>query len=1013
MNYKRFESLRGSLSAVVASAQITGAVASAALAVLALQITSPVAYAQSNAEGGIFGRVVGATSAELTGATATVVNKENGFSRTISVSPAGTFEASGLPIARYEISLKLTGREAIAQAVGVSIGSSTTTRFDVSDRSKDAVKLEKFVVSGQSVSPVDVTSTEIGLNIDIETVKMLPVARDLTSVALLTPGVLKGDSAFGNLASFGGASVAENAYYLNGFNITDFRRGLGFGTVPFEFFQDFNVKTTGYSAEFGRSTGGVVNAISKRGSNTYKASASIYWEPKDLGETSPDSYRSNGTIYIVNSLNKADSRTANLEFSGPIVKDKLFFYGLYNIRDNQSEFENGTTQFFRRRNKDPFYALKLDWQIFADHAVEFTTFGNSSTTVDQRWANTVTATNYQTVVPATLGANLGNSYSDRGGRTGIARYSGRFFENLSISGLVGTSNADASNRSDASGQPYIIDNRTTSQVLSGVASITEDVDTRNVYRADGSYTFDLLGSHKLRFGYDKEDNKAHSLVQYSGDIRYTYLPYTGGALANSATPPAGTTQVAEVSRYRVGGDFRVITEALYIEDTWKLFSDRLVATAGLRNESFDNRNGQDKSFIKVENQLAPRLAAAFDVKGDGLSKIFGTWGRYFLQIPANTNVRLSGGETFYTDYYVLNSLKPDNTPNLGAQVGNRVVTGTGVIPEASYIVDANIGPMYQDEFSIGYERALGKKWKASVTGVFRDLKQVIEDAAIDAALLKYAKSKGYNKFDAGGFDYYVLVNPGSSATIFLNFTKDMNGDGIVDISDQSGAAKEQVTLPGSALGYPKATRKYYALEFKLDREFDGKWFAKSSYVWSHGYGNYEGSVYSDIGQTDAGLTQLFDQPGLADGTYGDQPNDRRHQFKINGGYQVAKEWLVTGSATSQSGRAISALGLHPTDVFARAYGASSYYNNGVLVPRGSRGRTPWVNTLDLGVKYKPKWGKDKISFGMDVFNVFNWSTTQAVYERAELSSGAVDTRYKATRSYQTPRYFRFSMTYDL
>jgi len=245
--------------------------------------------------------VVGATAAELTGATATVVNKENGFSRTISVSPSGTFEASSLPIARYEISLKLTGREAIAQAVGVSIGSSTTTRFDVSDRSKDAVELEKFVVSGQSVSPVDVTSTEIGLNIDIETVKMLPVARDLTSVALLTPGVLKGDSAFGNLASFGGASVAENAYYLNGFNITDFRRGLGFGTVPFEFFQDFNVKTTGYSAEFGRSTGGVVNAISKRGSNTYKASASIYWEPKDLGEQAPDSYRSNGTIYIVNS----------------------------------------------------------------------------------------------------------------------------------------------------------------------------------------------------------------------------------------------------------------------------------------------------------------------------------------------------------------------------------------------------------------------------------------------------------------------------------------------------------------------------------------------------------------------------------------------------------------------------------------------------------------------------------------------------------------------------------------
>jgi len=197
-------------------------------------------------------------------------------------------------------------------------------------------------------------------------------------------------------------------------------------------------------------------------------------------------------------------------------------------------------------------------------------------------------------------------------------------------------------------------------VLSGVASITEDVDTRNVYRADGSYTFDLLGSHKLRFGYDKEDNKAHSLVQYSGDIRYTYLPYTGGALANNATPPAGTTQVAEVSRYRVGGDFRVITEALYIEDTWKLFSDRLVATAGLRNESFDNRNGQDKSFIKVENQLAPRLAAAFDVKGDGLSKIFGTWGRSSSRFPR-------------TPMFASSAVKP-STPTTTSSTASRPTT---------------------------------------------------------------------------------------------------------------------------------------------------------------------------------------------------------------------------------------------------------------------------------------------------------------------------------------------------
>jgi hypothetical protein len=212
-------------------------------------------------------------------------------------------------------------------------------------------------------------------------------------------------------------------------------------------------------------------------------------------------------------------------------------------------------------------------------------------------------------------------------------------------------------------------------------------------------------------------------------------------------------------------------------------------------------------------------------------------------------------------------------------------------------------------------------------------------------------------------------------------------------------------------GYPKASRKYFSLETKLERVYDGKWFAQASWVWSHDYGNYEGSVYSDIGQTDAGITQLFDQPGLVDGTFGDLPNDRRHVFKINGGYRW-KEFLFTGNAYRQSGRAINALGVHPTDVFAKAYGASSYYDNGVLVPRGSRGRTPWVQNFDFSVKYTPKWANDKLTLGADLFNVFGANITTAVYERAQLSTGAADTRYKQTRTYLTPRYMRFSASYS-
>lgn len=987
---------------------------------LALAIGAALLRAQSNAEGGLFGRVIGASAGELAGATAAIASVDTLHERVARVSASGTFESSNLPPGKYEVTLRLAGRVPLRQTVEAGLGL-TTLRFDLED---PAVKLSTFVVTGEKLSLVDVAGAEIGLGLTADTVKQLPVARDLTSVALLAPGVVAGETGYyagdGSPASFGGASQAENSYYLNGFNLTDFRRGLGFGTVPFEFFQEFQIATAGSSAEFGRATGGVVNAISKRGSNQYHAAVSIYWEPASLRENVPDSFRANGTLYLANSVGNAPStgfgggedRTANLEFSGPIVKNRLFFHGLYQQRDHRSEFISGTNQYNFRSDRDPFVAAKVDWRMLPGHALEYTAFRDARTIVDRRFSYPLTAANFVLTRPAGLGANLGNNYSDRGGRAQIGRYAGRFGDDFALSALFGKSTKNASNRSEASSQPYIL-NQSTSQVLSGVASVTNDQDTRKAYRVDGRYDFTLRGiAHKLRFGYDREDNKAHSVNQYSGGgVAYVYQNYTGGTLANNATPPAGTTQIAQVLNFRVGGDFRVITGAFYAEDSIRLLSDRLTATAGLRSENFDNRNGQDKTFIKMSDQYAPRFSVAYDVNGDGLAKVHGSAGRSLLQIPAMANILMAGAETYYWDYFVLNSIGPNGAANLGPQVGNRVVIANGTVPDVASIVNSNIAPMAQDEFSIGFERTLGKLWKCGVTAIYRDLQQVVEDAAIDAALLKYAKARGDTRFAARGSDYYVLTNPGKPVTVAINLDEDANKDGVVNKQDQGAdVTKEKVTLTEADLGLPPAVRKYFSVALALNRVSDGKWFGQGSYVWSHSYGNYEGTVYSEIGQRE-GITSLFDQPGLTDGTFGDLPNDRRHVFKVNGGYHLTKQFLVSGNASVQSGRPISGLGLHPSDAFARANGALSRYVGGVLFPRGAGGRAPWVKTLDFAAKYTPAWGREKVVFGVDAFNVFNFQGITGVYERAELSSGATDTRYRRARTFQTPRYIRFGVAY--
>ena len=1000
----------------------------AALAFLASAFTTNTTYAQSNAQGGVLGRVVGASAADLSGATVTLVSKEFNINRTAPVSSGGTFEFPGVPVGDYEVTLAQKNHDPIVQGAHVGLGNITSVRFEPGVT--DTMKLEKLVVTGADASPVDVASTVIGLNLRTETVEMLPVPRNITAVSLLAPGVTAGDRGFfGNLASFAGSSVGENVYYLNGFNITDLRRGLGYQGVPFEFFQEFQTLTSGYSAEFGRSTGGVVNAISKHGTNEYHASVGLIWEPNALAENSPNTYgATDGKAYVINSQNKTDTKTYNIEASGPIWKNHLYFYGLYQgnrttldyMAPTTSSRTTGTTitQYNHRTNNSPYWAGRLDWQVMKDQSIDVTTFSDKSTRVTLQYPYAWTSANGSITYPATFGTPS-TSYTSLGGRGDIYHYSGNFFDNvLTLTALYGKNERNSSTSSTNDANEYIVDNRSTVGRLSGSNTVTEDVDHRLAKRVDGVVRFNLLGSHSLKFGWENESNKAHSLVRNSGDgIAYEYNNYTGGLLESGVAAPAGTTQTASLIVYKAGGDFRVITEAQYLEDNWKLMNDRLNLNLGLRREMLDNRNANDVTFVKIKDMKAPRLSGSYDLKGDGLSHVFASWGRYFLQIPANTNVREAGGETYYTDYYVLNSLKPDNLPNLGAQIGPRVTTSNGLAPGPETLVDKNIGPMYQDEWTVGYEKALNKLWKGSVKFIYRNLASTLEDVAVDAALLKYAKAKNYNTFTAGGFDYYVITNPGNAITMYLNMTKDHNGDGVVDGNDQDGgiAAKELVTLDAASLGYPKATRKYYSVYLDLERSFADKWFAHFSYVWAHTYGNYEGSVYSDIGQTDAGITQLFDQPGLVDGAYGPGPNDRRHTFKAFGAYQVSKEWTISGNLSLQSGRPKNGLGPHPadgTDNFALAYGGSSYYVNGILTPRGSLGRTPWVTQLDLALRYKPTWGEQKLTFGLDIFNVPDFHTQTAIFERSTSGATSKLNFFQQTRSYQQPRYVRLSASYD-
>jgi hypothetical protein len=381
---------------------------------------------------------------------------------------------------------------------------------------------------------------------------------------------------------------------------------------------------------------------------------------------------------------------------------------------------------------------------------------------------------------------------------------------------------------------------------------------------------------------------------------------------------------------------------------------------------------------------------------------------YYLPVASNTNARLSGGETYIHEYFAWDGVRVDpvtDAPINGGALLETVTFADGSVPDTRSLTDVNIEPMYQSEIMLGYQYLLNDEWTLGVTGVYRELQTSIEDVAIDAAVIDYYNSTG--SWDSSlvggssveevftGFHQYVLTNPGNDMTVYIP------------------EMEEFVDLTKSQLGYPDAERKYTALEFSFARDMVDNWTVSGSYVLASSEGNNEGYVRSDNGQDDAGLTTNFDQPGLTDFAYGKLPNDRLHTFKAYGLYQLDMGLNLSANFVFQTGRPKNCFGIHPTDAFAAEYGDESFYcynpETGVSdpSPRGSKGRTDNVYSLDLGASYTFDFNHSELRVGLDVFNVFH---NQAITEVNE-SEPRANEYYGLPTSYQRGRSARFSVNY--
>ena len=1006
--------------------------------------------------GSIFGKAA-------PGQTVTIVS-DTGMTRTVTADANGKYNAVSLPAGHYKVTSGSDSRDVtvlVASGAQVDFGDVATT-------------LGSVLVQADRVQTIDVSQTDTRTVFTAEQLQEMAVPRDINAVALLAPGVINStayNSSSSSVGSFGGSAASENAYYINGFPVTNPLTNIGSTSLGFDSIAQQQVLLGGYGAEFGRSTGGVVSIVTKRGTNEWKGGVYAIYTPSSLRGTYKDRYYedtghwssanhyntasgnnpanwTDGKLYDLNRYNEAETQVYGFHLSGPIFKDRLFFY--VNAEQSKSESESsrlngnltgktaaGVSAISASSlaqawgvysDTSPRWTAKLDWNITDDHILELTGVQDNTKSEASYYGF-----NYDTNKRDNVFYN--GSTSESKTKLYIAKYTGYLTDNLSISAMYGQQSIDSLPNPMEGYDP----SKTYVSISSGVvpaafATITNPQKFGPTYNYTGSdetkaRRFDVnyfLGDHELRAGYDYFEAVSYRGDNVVGPTGY-YWSYGLASNPNAAldashyvgSPASGGnlgTQGYYVSKnfYAHGGATTVKQKALYIEDRWHI-TDNFLLSLGLRNDGFTNYNGKGEAYVEQKDNWAPRIGFSWDVGGDSTFKVFGNVGRYHLALPNNVSVRGSNPSLSTAQYFTYTGIAADGTPTGLTAIPYTSATspytcangGMSSNVECGYdkdprtIAQIDLKPHYQDEFILGMERKESDSFSWGAKATFRDLKSAIDDICPTECFI----------FNAG--------------TNVATFWEDDGTGKLVQVTHDFA---QDFGTP-----FPKLKRKYAALDLYAQYR-EGKFFGRVDYTLSHGWGNAEGQLNSSVdtgsgGQGDVSVTQDWDLPELMFGVNGRLPNNRTHQIKMIGSYRFSDEWRVGGSAIVQSGRPRSCYSYWPyakPGIYNGAYysycgvpGAQTAVNNPnvtpdadyVYSPRGSMGESPWTATFNVNVAYTPKWLKG-LTLSMDVLNLFDTQTATGYYERSASSRTTVNQRYGQVLYYSAPRSMRFTARYD-
>ena len=938
--------------------------------------------------GGLKIRVTDANGSPIAGATVLVKSPESLVSKDAVSDADGYVTLRGLDASnQYTVSINGANIQPFeATDVRVQTGKSLNLSYALLGSGSD---METITVSGRSMAAIDTTSATTGLDITLDMTESLPTGRSYQSYLQLTPGVKP--SSGGNPSSKSGVNYSDaggtvgastdNVYYIDGVNVTDNVTGTFGGNINSEIIQEQSVITGALDAKYAGGGGLVSRVITKSGGNEFHGSINYYLQNDSLvGDYDNESQASAGFSTFDTAIT----------LGGPIIKDKLWFFASYQVKNRKDDVANPATGEISRsvENESTLGFGKITWQATENDRLVVTYFSDPTdisgssefdTLSNRDRSRTQGGDNYK--------VDYSHTWDD------VVINAGFMSHESELSDLA----KDTSTRNDVA---YLTNAATTVQAdtdLGGLgASTLRERNKESAYINIEYYLDTDFGFHTIEAGYSTETNENITNEVYQGDgAQYTsiaaadagvtfaeYTDINSGWVGTKDLSEDDTDRIAagagidaadvasivfdstvgnptgDVNAYRIiqtqqaASQLETKGQTLYLQD--KIILDNLTLNIGFRAEKWDHFASTGAEIFSFDWDIAHRLSAIYDINGDGDSKVWAFAGRYYD--PVRTDMTSFAGN-------LTGSVREEQVFVNGAW--NTFRTRGGVATQDAFFSPTTKTP-YTDEFLVGYSKNLTEDTNIQVTYTNRKTRDILEDYDLGV----YA--------EGGQLDGTSLALPLS----YFGYTENPGSNYVL------------ATLEGGK-------RDYQGIEVVFSKLRSDNWTMRASYTYNDAQGNTNSDGNADL-QGD-----FYYLDPRAPNMYDDQPGNIEHSARVFGTYYFDNGLEIGAVYNWNSGTLYN----KATNVYGRylplreteSYDFGGYDGLWIAPNNIASEKTPAYGTLDMRVKYNYEFGEDyEAEFFFDIFNVLD---DQAVLEEEQFVAGSGSFSFGEGKDWVEPRRF--------